>query len=474
MHKILPKYLFYLSFFLFIIACTEPSAPVGDVLFKQTKNKIYKEVHADSLKVYFEHYLNTNTEAFRNPKYLANFYTNHDFEPILIRKFYADSSLWRLIDYLKRVREHGLSPRNYKIKALSEALSQLANQHEIRTVADAYDRIVKAELLTVEALTRYGFSLEYGLIDPKRLLPRYYIPVNRPDSLAFNRILSTDNLMHYLDSIQPKTYAYQALQNALQRDNDGTTRSSLIANLERLRWKYLVDSSRFVYVNIPAYQLYIIRNGKVDGQMKVVVGKADGHETPMLLSKIYAVQVNPIWNIPSSIAKKEILVQAKADKYYLANHGMDVYKKGVKMVNPDTINWSAYSEGNLPYSFKQQPGNTNSLGLIKFLFKNGSSVYLHDTPAKATFSRSRRAASHGCVRLEKPLELAYAIFGEGEKYELIKEEMSSEEPVAKTISLKPQVPVLLDYVTCKVDSASSLKFYPDVYKLDSVLYSLLK
>ncbi|MEH6304129.1 L,D-transpeptidase family protein [Olivibacter sp. CPCC 100613] len=474
MRKTLPQQLACIFLITLLAACTRSGSPIGDMLFKQTKNKVYKEVNADSLHAYFEHYLTTSAATFKNPKYLNRFYTKADFEPVLISKFYADSSLFRLIDYLRNADEHGLSAKSYQVEPLYKALVQLTNQKETSTIHQAYEHIVRAELLAAEALTRYGFALEYGMTNPRKVLPRYYIPVDRPDSTSFDRILNAKNLSDYLDSIQPKGNAYRVLQQALAEEDNEAKRITLIANMERLRWKYTVDSTHFVYVNIPAYQLYIIRNGDVSSQMKVVVGKADGHETPMLLSKIHSVQVNPIWNIPSSIAKKEILVQAKADKYYLANHGMDVYRRGVKIVNPDTIDWSVYNEENLPYSFKQQPGNTNSLGLIKFLFKNGSSVYLHDTPAKAGFSRVMRAASHGCVRVEKPLDLAYALFGEGDKYELIKEEMSSDEPTAKTIGLKPQIPVVLDYVTCKVDSSMSLKFYPDVYKLDSVLYRQLK
>lgn len=473
MCKISSQQFIYVFFLLLLIGCTRSATPVGDMLSKETGNKVYKKVHPDSLQAYFKNYLQANAKSFKNPQYLTQFYTAHNFEPLLIDKFYADSSLARFVDYLARMDEHGLSAQANKAKAVSDAFTQLADKERVREVEDAYERITRAELLAAEALTQYSFALEYGVVNPRKALPRYFIPVDRPDSTAFFKVLNVHNLVAYLDSIQPKNATYKALQSALGR-GDTTNRAALVANMERLRWKYPVDSAHLIYVNVPAYELYVIRDRKVDQSMKVVVGKADGHETPMLLSKIHSVQVNPIWNIPTSIAKKEILAQAKEDRYYLANHGMDVYRNGVKVADPDTIDWSVYSEANLPYSFKQQPGDTNSLGLIKFLFNNGSSVYLHDTPVKATFSRTMRASSHGCVRVEKPLELAYALFGDGEDYELIKEEMSSDEPKAKTISLTPEVPVVLDYVTCKLDASSNLTFYPDVYKLDAMLYRLLQ
>jgi len=455
------------------VGCSKPGTEIGELLYRKTKNPVYKQIEADSLHIAFQSYLADYAGTLKNPRYLNGFYASRNYEPILFNKFYNDSSLFYFVEYLERINEHGLAVKPYGVEALKKAINKLADKEAVSNVQTAYASIIKAEILFAEALTKYSFTLMYGQVNPQQSLPRYYIPIKRPDSLLFEQVLSTEKLRTYLDSLQPKDTLYKQMQIALQQQkkkNDVT----LIANLERLRWKFEIDSSFLVYVNIPSYQLHVIQDKQYIDEMKVVVGKADGHETPMLSSRIHSVQVNPIWNIPSSIAKKEILVQAKADKFYLANHGIDVYYKGERVPNVDSIDWSGYDEAHLPYSFKQQPGNTNSLGLIKFLFKNGSSVYLHDTPAKSTFNRKMRAASHGCVRVEKPLALAYALFGEGDKYDLIKEEMESDHPIAKTIFLKPQAQVILDYMTCTLNQEGELAFYPDVYKLDSILYRKLK
>ncbi|GAA4804906.1 hypothetical protein GCM10023231_37550 [Olivibacter ginsenosidimutans] len=453
-------------------ACTKSSTPLGKILYQETKNQVYQNLDADSLAETFKAYMVTHPKAFKNPKYIERFYQSQQYIPVLLTRFYADSSLFQFIDRLEHIGEHGLSPHNYPIAALKRSLQELSDKSVIRTPAEAYTHIVASELLFADAFTNYSIALQYGQLNPRRSLSRYYIPVARPDSLAFMRVLSTQDLASYLDSIQPKNVFYRQLQQALQTEK-GSKVMALTANLERLRWKMERDSDFMVYVNIPAYQLTVLKDREPVAHMKVVVGKADGHETPLLSSRIHSVQVNPIWNIPASIAKKEILVQAKADKFYLSNHGMDVYYKGKKVADADSIDWSGYNEDNLPYSFKQRPGDANSLGLIKFLFNNGSSVYLHDTPAKAVFSRKMRAASHGCVRVEQPLDLAHALFGEGEKYQTIQEEMGSENPVAKTIGLSPKPQVLLDYATCAPDEAGALTFYPDVYGLDSTVYRLL-
>ncbi|RYE04607.1 MAG: L,D-transpeptidase, partial [Sphingobacteriales bacterium] len=197
-------------------------------------------------------------------------------------------------------------------------------------------------------------------------------------------------------------------------------------------------------------------------------------ETPQLASMIHSVQVNPVWNIPVSIATNEISKHAAADRYYLSNNNIDVYKDGEIIEDTELIDWSAEDAGKV-YSFKQRPGVDNALGRIKFLFNNASAVYLHDTPAKAAFKLANRAVSHGCVRVEKPLELAHALFGDGDKYETIKTQMAvTENQQAKDLSLPKQIPVYLTYSTCWADDAGTLQFRKDVYGLDVVLYSYLE
>ena len=185
------------------------------------------------------------------------------------------------------------------------------------------------------------------------------------------------------------------------------TKRLLIVNLERLRWKNKPLENKYVMVNIPDFTLDVVDSGKSALHMKVCVGqgrnmdfantlesyndtckedKPGEHETPLLNSQIYGVEVNPIWNIPKSIANKEIIVEAAKDKFYLDNNNIDVYKDDKLVDDPEDIDWTKITKDNLPYDFKQRPGSDNSLGLIKFMFNNKSNVYLHDTPVKSAFS----------------------------------------------------------------------------------------
>jgi len=285
------------------------------------------------------------------------------------------------------------------------------------------------------------------------------------------------DLKRYLDSIQPKGKAYLAMQRALKDEVQGPKKTKeeteriLKVNLERLRWKNRPAENKFVKVNIAAFSLDVMEKGRSVLQMKVCVGEK-GKETPQLSSKIYSVQVNPVWNIPESIARNEISKYAARDKYYLANNNIHVFKQGKLVGDPESIDWSAESIGS--YSFKQQPGYGNSLGKIKFLFKNESSVYLHDTPVKSAFNQSMRAISHGCVRVEKPLLLALALFDKGKKYEQVKSAMQRGYPRAKYIGLPTAIPVFITYYTTDVDDKGKLVFFDDVYELDKMVYARLQ
>jgi murein L,D-transpeptidase YcbB/YkuD len=314
-------------------------------------------------------------------------------------------------------------------------------------------------------------------------------------------IFHISNMKAYLDSIQPKDPQYLALQKALSEKYEAPGLSGeeskriILINLERLRWRNKPFENKYVIVNIPDFNLNVIDSGKTVLKMKVCVGQGrnmdnantllayndscktdipNEHETPLLNSLIHSVDVNPVWNIPRSIANKEILVEAAKDRFYLSNKDIDVYKNDTLVEDPEEIDWTKITKENSPYEFKQKPGADNSLGKIKFLFKNKSSVYLHDTPVKSAFYRKMRAVSHGCVRLGDPQGLALNLFGPGDKYDEIAKDMAEDNPNPTSIYLPKKVPVYITYVTCWADEDGKLQFRNDVYGQDIVLYEHLQ
>jgi murein L,D-transpeptidase YcbB/YkuD len=401
----------------------------------------------------------------------------------------------KLSDYLIKADQHGLDPRMFQAQQINTLLNKFQDKNAIQKLNDAYYAMAELEMLSANSLINYSNALQYGVISPRKIYARYFTETQRPDSASMLHIFQLPDLKNFLDSIQPKNPQYIALQKALEANvqapgmTQEETRRALAVNLERLRWKNKPNAPNYVIVNIPDYRLDVVENGRSVLNMKVCVGegrnkdhsdnlveydesdKVDrpfSRETPQLNSLIYEAQVNPEWNIPESIVNKEIIEHAKNDPYYLDNNNIEVTKNGTKLEDTETINWA--SEDISAYSFRQKPGADNSLGKIKFLFPNKSGVYLHDTPAKAAFNQSMRAISHGCVRLEQPLDFAHNLFGDGEKYNLI-QKLAGEDKLNPTdIALPKKVPVYITYITCWADEAGTLQFRQDVYGLDIVLY----
>lgn len=471
---------------------------MGGALYKETKNKVFKDVTPEGFAEVFEKVLSDEKGKLTYGKTIANFYAQNEYDPIFVMDHIANGDLKDIVAHYKSAGEHGLDPDMFKAKTMDALVAKFYDKKGIKTLDEAYRSIAQLELLTANTLITYTNALQYGIINPRRIYARYYTETKRPDSASIDRVFHISSIKGYLDSIQPNNPQYLALQKALVEgikagNLDQEKQRSLIVNLERLRWRNKPSADKYVIVNIPDYTLDVMESGKSTLNMKVCVGegrnmenevslatydesdKVDrpfSRETPQLNSMIHSVDVNPIWNIPESIANKEIIVEARKDPYYLANKNINVYKNGEKIEDTETIDWGSASADT--YSFKQQPGSDNSLGKIKFLFNNKSSVYLHDTPAQLPFKQTVRAVSHGCVRLEKPKELALALFGSGKKYDMIDKFMGEDKPAPTSISLSPKVPVYITYITCWQDANGQLQFRPDVYGLDVVLFGHLQ
>jgi murein L,D-transpeptidase YcbB/YkuD len=482
-------------------SCKKSRSDLGKTLFAETENKVFKNVENDAFAEVFRQMLKDQQSSLTQPKLIAAFYEKNNYEPVIILRHIKKRGLQQLLNYFDRAAEHGLNPEFFKAKEYKQLTDNIYDKNGINTTEEAYREIARLEILSANSLIKYSNALQYGVVSPKRIYAAYYTDTKRPDSNTVNSIFAVRDLKEYLDSIQPRNEQYLALQKALKEGRTAPgitadeTQRILKVNLERLRWKNKPADEKYVIVNIADFRLDVIEKGRSVLNMKVCVGEGRNkdftdnireydendlkkdrpfsRETPQLNSVIHSVQVNPIWNIPESIATKEISKSAAEDRYYLANHNIDVFENGKIIEDPETIDWSAADTGK-KYQFKQRPGEDNSLGKIKFLFNNQSAVYLHDTPAKAAFKQSMRAVSHGCVRLEKPLDLAHALFGDGAKYEQIKKQMADTSAVATNISLPHKVPVYLTYFTAWADQAGTIQIRKDVYGLDIVLYTYLQ
>ena len=249
-------------------------------------------------------------------------------------------------------------------------------------------------------------------------------------------------------------------------------------NLERMRWLPRDLGEKYLLVNIPEFRLRMVENDAIKLSMNVVVGEKK-HPTPIFSDKMSYVVLNPTWNIPHSITKKEIIPKLIKDPNYLASKGIDIYESwnpdSEKMNTKDIIDAFILEDVSSMPNFRitQSPSSENPLGRMKFMFPNKHAVYFHDTPAKSLFGNARRAYSHGCIRLAKPNELLSAIAQEDKSLNPERIDSILKNESEKALGLSKKIPVHIVYLTSWVDEEGQLQFREDIYNYDSIQKKLL-
>jgi murein L,D-transpeptidase YcbB/YkuD len=245
-------------------------------------------------------------------------------------------------------------------------------------------------------------------------------------------------------------------------------------NLERYRWLPSGFGPRYIYVNIPDYELYGYDGGKPVLKMRVVVGDEYGQATPVFADSMTFVVFRPHWYVPQRILVDEMLPRIRKKLAYLARHNFEVVdaRRESLVLNPRKIDW--FRVDTTQIRVRQKEGSTNQLGLVKFMFPNQFAVYLHDTPTREWFKRRKRTLSHGCVLVEKPVELAdYVLAGQDDWNEKkIREAMETPHSAGEggsldghTVTLVRPMPVYIVYLTAFVRD-SALNFRGDPYGKD--------
>ena len=241
-------------------------------------------------------------------------------------------------------------------------------------------------------------------------------------------------------------------------------------NLDRIKWLYRKQEKMRIELNIPSFRLNFLDGNKLVTTIRVITGKPN-HPTPSFHNKMTYIVVNPYWKIPEGIVRSEMLGKLIRDPYHYEAQGKELHEtwdENSPRVDPGTVNWAKYRDKSkhIPYRFMQVPSRHNALGKIKFLFPNGYSVYIHDTPSKSLFFRNVRAFSHGCMRIQKPRELleSLALFNDNIDVDSVMKQLEGTEK--KTISLKHKVPIDITYLTAYVDPYGYLNFRKDVYHYD--------
>jgi murein L,D-transpeptidase YcbB/YkuD len=343
-----------------------------------------------------------------------------------------------LVRALRAAGEDGLEPSDYHVDELDAA-------RQAKLTAES---AIDLDLRATYAYLRYGWDLSRGTIDPEDVDPNWHAEarrVNLHNALASG--LGENKIGESLHKLAPASPQYLGLKHQLalyRARGDADAIHQIVMNMERWRWLPDDLGPRYLIVNIPAFELNAIENGKSVLDMKVVTGKKES-PTPVLVDRMTTVVFSPYWNIPTEIVETEILPKLERDPSYLEKNNIEAVEESGR--------------------YRQRPGPGNSLGQVKFLFPNHYNVYLHDTPAQALFERVERDFSHGCVRLDRPADLARYVLRDQPEWTEDKIQEAMQRGVEQSVALKQPLPIYLVYFTAWEENGA-LQRVADIYGVD--------
>lgn len=334
--------------------------------------------------------------------------------------------------------------------------------------------------------SRYAVKSQADKAHIDTLLTRILLEIRygkKPSRLAFSVKETIDSAwLHNADAaLEPKSLAalstflpYRQLIGHYDRIRKETGNNPAVDDSLRLirqtlnfyRYTNRFNPEQFVMVNIPAGELNVFdRKGERLLPMQVIAGKPD-RRTPCMTTYIQNIVMYPQWNVPDKIVQEEMLPRMKRSMAYIVNQNLQILDDRDREIEPSKINWKRVSVTNFPYRVRQASGCDNSLGLLKFNLVNPLAIYLHDTNTRDLFtSTADRWRSHGCVRVQKPVELANLVLGD-EVFddEFMERCLLDQKP--RTLPIPKRFPVFITYNVVDVDENGKLRFYKDVYGLD--------
>ncbi|MEP7454886.1 L,D-transpeptidase family protein [Phyllobacterium sp. SB3] len=255
---------------------------------------------------------------------------------------------------------------------------------------------------------------------------------------------------------------------SLQGESSASKRDRILYSMERMRWMPRDFGNRYVFINQPAYRAQYFSDNTEKLAMNVVVGSPT-NQTYFFNDTIETVVFNPSWGVPRSIILNEMMPKILNNPSYLENSGYEVYDKSGRVVPSSSVNWGQVASNGGGVGIRQKPSLDNALGELKILFPNSHDIYMHDTPAKSYFKKDMRALSHGCIRLERPRDMAAAVLEM--PVEELKQYFGKNE---RNVKVKSQLPVYVSYFTAWPDAATGqIHYYDDVYERDAYLEKAL-
>jgi murein L,D-transpeptidase YcbB/YkuD len=399
--------------------------------------------------------------------------TLHAQYPLLVKKFYEGHPLvlWMndpamrnaLIQIIDSSANNGLQKDKYHVSKLHQ-LNNIKSGNLDSAHLQQYDRVFTDAAITFckdlyqgagikRWLKRDEWSGEYEEKDNNYIITR------------LSTIRTADELNAFINSLIPTSSDYAVLQTELKKQSskNNTNKAYQVATtMNFYRWIYHFSFERLIVVNVAATDLNYYENNTKILFSKMIVGKLSTR-TPRFTATCNQVILYPYWNVPRSIVLKELLPKAKRSPGYLDRLDIEVIAANGNVVSPYSLNWSQFSSKYFPYRLRQATGCNNSLGVIKFDLTDPFGVYLHDTNAEGLFNSNHRYYSHGCMRVEKAIELGNYILNNKLDTAYLQKCLKDQKPTF--IRLDKPVPVFVIYNTAEVDSSSNVIYNKDTYHL---------
>ena len=336
------------------------------------------------------------------------------------------------------------------------------------------DELAGLELFLSSAAIRFARDMYGGRTTPAVSEPDIVIPRKKLDTIALLGSMDQNGPETVIDRLRPTHEQYHALRKALLKTPDPGVQRKIIVNMERWRWLPRKLGDVHVFVNTAAFLMYTRQNGNDIDKRRVIVGQKY-HKTPMFSDNIKYSEFNPTWTVTPSIAGNEMLPKLRQDPNYLKKRGYDLYaswKEDAPRMSATQIDWQSVDGKHFPYKIVQPAGPANALGQVKFLFPNKFNVYLHDTANRELFSQSDRALSHGCIRVDKPLDFAQLLYqldgnpAAGQISQILATKQT------KGVNFSRPIPVHLTYFTAWVKDGK-LQTFDDIYGRDLLVGNIL-
>jgi len=359
------------------------------------------------------------------------------------------------------------NPSNPQFKALVAELAALRAKGETRGVEIAPGTFLRPgasspEIANVIAAIRLRGSLGLLAIHAPALAAYDGGADYAPELVAVVRDFQRENDLGPDGIIGRRTIA--ALTDRPIKDKI----DKVLLAMERARWLPSYLGSRYVFINQPAFEAAYMQTGKEPLSTRIIVGKKS-NQTAFFADRIETVEYNPYWGVPLSIIVNEMMPELYNDPSYLDRIGYEVTTESGRRVSSRSVDWYGVATKRVSVNVRQPPGQDNALGVVKILFPNKHSIYMHDTPTKNLFDEDSRAFSHGCVRLQKPREMAAAVLGKPIAYvdKRIAEGRNDSDPVTADVA------VYVAYFTAWPAPDGTVRYYDDMYDRDMYLGSAI-